>query len=172
MWSAEIKHKSIRRFKPMAKANGNSDSESKPRFDWSSVVMLVVIMVSLTLIFLVGLRIITNHAKFDSADIVAVLSPAIGAVGTVSAGVFGYSLGTRNTAEAQKTATAATEEATAVRQETMAIRNEATPLARQVERIATQAKEGAESVPGKRHLSEDDLNTLLSAAQSLAKRLG
>jgi len=40
-----------------------------------------------------GMKIMVNEeSNFEAVDIVAIISPALAAVGTVAAGIFGYSL--------------------------------------------------------------------------------
>jgi hypothetical protein len=148
-----------------------SAEERSPKYDLASVGMLAIIMLSLGVIFLVGMGIMVSEDRFEASDIVAVLSPALAAVGTVAAGVFGYTLGARGTAEAQRTATATAESAVAARREADAVPEFSTPRIKTVERIATRALEA--EVPGEtRQLSVDDLKTLLDAARSLETRLG
>jgi hypothetical protein len=131
--------------------------------------MLLVIMVALAGMFLGGLVVLVNGTSFKAVDIVAVLSPALAAVGTVAGGIFGYSLGTRGTAAAQDTATKATEQAAAARQDASAISQAATPLSRSVERIISQAKQGGEApgIPGHYAIGDPDLKTLSDAASVL-----
>lgn len=144
----------------------------KPKYDWTDFGMLFIIMASLTGMFLGGIGIIVGVTTFEAQDVVAILAPPLGVVSTVAAGVFGYSLGTRGTTEAQRTASAAAQEATAVRQEAAATAEAAAPLARATRRIAGQAIAGAPTPTGKRDVSEDDLNTLRDAAEALAAKLG
>ncbi|NIM52510.1 MAG: hypothetical protein GTO22_25235 [Gemmatimonadales bacterium] len=124
--------------------------------------MLLIIMSSLAAVFLGGIGIIVGVTEFEAAEVVAVLSPALAAVGTVAAGVFGYSVGARGVAEAQRVAGAATEEATVARRQAAA----AEPLLRDTQRIAGRAVAGAPATEATDHrlISVDDLNTLLDAA--------
>ena len=140
--------------------------QPKRRYDWPDVVMLLIIMASLMLVFLVGIALTAGKAGFtSSSDVVAVLAPALAAVGTVAAGIFGYSLGARGGAQAQQ-------EAAAVRQDAARITADARPLTRTVRRIVNQALPGAESEPGKRNVSEDDLRSLLDQADAASRALG
>jgi len=61
---------------------------------------------------------------------------------------------------------------TAVRQKAADTTEAATPLVDSVQRIVKQAQAGAESEPGKRNISLDDLNTLREMANKLAARAG
>ncbi len=149
--------------------------EKETRYDWPDVLMLTIVMLSLTGIFLGGLGTILGIAgarKFEATEIVAILSLPVGVVSAVAAGIFGYSLGTRGTTEAQKLASAATEEAAAVRQDAGAITAESSAPARDIGRIISRAREGGEVSPGSYGISADDLNTLLSDVVPLASRLG
>jgi hypothetical protein len=146
----------------MAQERVSAAQQERRRYDWPDVVMLFIIMSSLAAVFLGGIGIIVGVTEFEAAEVVAVLSPALAAVGTVAAGVFGYSVGARGVAEAQRVAGAATDEAAAARQEAAAAR----PLLRDTQRIASRAVAGAPAPEATDHrlLSVDDLNTLLDAA--------
>ncbi len=161
----------VRRVGKMAQEAVTSADAQRQRWDTTSVQMLAIIMASLTMVFLGGMGIMLYKGGFDSADIVAVISPALAAVGTVAAGVFGYTLGSVGTAEAQQTASAATQEMGAARQEAAASAQEATSLARSVQHIVNRAEAGEQSEPGKRHVSLDDLKTLSDGAAPLVARL-
>ena len=143
--------------------------DRRPKYDWSDAVMLLIIMASLTGVVLGGIAIIVTETNFRSADVVAIISPPLGVISTVAAGVFGYSLGTRGTAEAQRTATAATQQAVAAREDAATA---VAPPARDIGRIVRRAREGGEVSPGTYGISVDDLNTLLSDVVPLASRLG
>lgn len=157
----------------MAKEAGKNAEGQIQRYGWPSVVMLLIIMASLSLIFLMGMKIMVNEeSNFKAVDIVAVISPALAAVGTVAAGIFGYSLGSQGTSEAQQTANRVTQEMTAVRQKAADTSEAATPLVDSVQRIVKQAQTGNESEPGKRNISLDDLNTLHEMANKLGARAG
>ena len=152
----------------------NGDAKDRDRkYESTDVWMLLIIMASLTGLFLGGLGItlgVVGAEEFDAAAIVAILSPALAAVGTVAAGVFGYTVGTRGTAGAQESATVARQEAAATAQEG------GTPV-RDIERIFSRASEGGELTaeglkPGTYGISADDLNTLLADVEPLARRLG
>ena len=134
----------------------------------SNAGMLFIIMASLVVVFLGGLGIILGVAppdEFESADIVAIISPALALIGAVAGGVLGYSLGTRGAAEAQQ----ATGKA---REELGLVRATASRLDRATERITTQGLAGNESqVPGHRDISEEDLRTLRADADALADSL-
>jgi hypothetical protein len=134
----------------------------KLRYDWSDVLMLSIIMAALTGIFLGGIGIIVGVTNFESADVVAIISPPLGVVSAVAAGVFGYSLGARSTAQANERAAATREDAAIA----------VAPLARVARRISDDALKGKESIEGKRHVSEDDLKGLRDAADALASRVG
>lgn len=146
---------------------GNANANGGRKHDWPSVTMLAVIMASLTAVFLVGVAILALWADsgFDAAAIVAILSPALAAIGTVSAGVFGYSLGSRGTAEAQEAAAAA-------RREEAGLRQEAAPLVHEIQRITARSKKGGPGASGKHEVSEDDVITLIAAANPMGRRLG
>ena len=143
-----------------------------PKYDLPHVWMLIIIMASLTVVFLGGLGIIVGVTDFEATDVVAVVSPALAAVGTVAAGVFGYSLGTRGAAEAQQTATATAQQATTAREEVTLLRAEAERVAGEIKRITTRAEEGDQSEAGKRHVSLDDLRTLAAGANQLTTSPG
>ncbi len=148
-----------------------------PKYDWPHVWMLITIMATLTLVFLGGLGIIAGVTDFEATDVVAVVSPALAAVGTVAAGVFGYSLGTRGTSEAQQTAAATARQATTATTQVALIRSEADTAAAEIMRITGEATRGKEperdaSVEGKRLVSLDDLSTLRSSAARLTTKLG
>jgi hypothetical protein len=133
------------------------------KYDAPDVWMLFIIMAALAGMFLGGLGIIVGATSFKSADVVAILAPALAAVGTVAAGVFGYTLGTRGTTEAQQTAAVAQETATAATQESGA-------SVRALGRIVAQAKKAGDRA--RYEISADDLNSLLGDAAPLARRLG
>lgn len=140
------------------------------RHTWQDFWMLLVIVTALVTMFLGGLAILLNATSYAAVDVVAVLSPALAAVGTVAGGIFGYSLGTRGTTAAQETATNASQQATAARQDAATIAQAATPLSRSVERIIGQAKQGGEAsgLPGSYIIGDPDLKTLADAAAVLA----
>lgn len=133
--------------------------------------MLLVIVVALTAMFLGGLVILLNATSYKAADVVAVVSPALAAIGTVAGGIFGYSIGTRATSEAQSAASRATEQAGAARRDVAAIAEVATPLSQNVQRIINQARAGATAEPGHPagvyRISEADLQTLEAAASAV-----
>ena len=144
--------------------------DQTPKYDWPDVWMLLIIMASLTGLFLGGLGTIVALTDFKSVDVVAIISPPLGVVSAVAAGVFGYTVGTRGTAGAQESATVARQEAAATAQEGGA------PV-RNIERIFSRASEGGELTaeglkPGTYGISADDLNTLLADVEPLAHRLG
>ena len=102
--------------------------EQRRKYDWSDVVMLLIIMGSLLSIFLVGVWITVGKTGFtSSSDVVAVISPALAAIGTVAAGVFGYSLGSRGTADAQQVANLAGQQTAVARQDAAAVAADAGP---------------------------------------------
>lgn len=136
--------------------------QRKPKCDCSDVLMLFIIMASLTGIFLGGIGIIVGVTDYDSADVVAIISPPLGVVSAVAAGVFGYSLGARGTAQANQQAAATRVDAAIA----------VAPLARVARRISDDALKGEKSVEGKRNVSEDDLRGLRDAADALAAGLG
>lgn len=145
----------------MAQERTRAAEQERRRYDWPDAIMLFIIMSTLAAVFLGGIGIIVGETDFESADFVAVLSPALAAVGTVAAGVFGYTVGSRGAAEATRVATAATEEAVVARQDATA----AGPLRHNTQRIASRAVAGspAPDAPDHRLISVDDLNTLLDA---------
>ncbi len=146
------------------------------RYAWPDAVMLAIVMLSLIGIFLGGLAMILGDigAKdFDAPEIVSILSLPVGVISAVAAGIFGYSLGTRGTTEAQQAASAAAQEAAAVRQETAAVSQESAAPTRDIGRIVSRARAGGLSATtNKYEISEDDLNTLIAHAEPLARRLG
>ena len=157
----------------MAKEAGKNAEGQIRRYGWASIFMLLIVMVSLSTIFIWGLNIMVNDmSSLEAVDIVAIVSPALAAVGTVAAGIFGYSLGSQSTSEAQQTATRITQEMSAEREKAADTTKAATPLVDSVQRIVQQAQAGAESEPGKRNISLDDLNTLRDMADKLAARVG
>jgi len=134
--------------------------------------MLGIIMFFLTVIFIGGLIIMVNDkSKITAVDVGAIISPALAAVGTVAAGIFGYSLGSQSTSDAQQIANRVTQEMSAERQKAADTTKAATPLVDSVQRIVKQAQEGNESEPGKRNISMDDLNTLRHMADKLAAKV-
>ena len=153
-----------------------TDPSRRPRYGWTDFGMLGLILVALTLIFLVGITIIIQSSAFkadtiDSAsDVVAILAPALAAVGTVAAGVFGYTLGARGASEAQQAASEATQQANETRAQAAADIADTEVLAHAVDRIANTALRGQPTPEGKRLLSEDDLNTLVDASTATARR--
>lgn len=154
----------------MAQERTRAAEQERRRYDWPDAVMLFIIMSTLAAVFLGGIGIIVGVTDFESVDVVAVLSPALAAVGTVAAGVFGYTVGSRGAAEAQRGATAATEEAVAARQDAAA----AGPLLRDTKRIASRAVAGTPAPEATDHrlISVDDLNTLLDAAAEAGRGKG
>lgn len=148
-----------------------TDSPVQRRYDRVDAVMLATILVTLAAVFLGGMGIIvagTNTAgTFTAESIVAIISPALAAVGTVAAGVFGYALGTRGSGEAQTAAHEVAREAAAARQQTAATAGAAGSLASAVQRIHDQAMAGKPTTSGKREVSEDDLKTIASAARQV-----
>ncbi len=131
--------------------------------------MLAIVMMSLIGIFLGGLAMILGEigAKdFDAPEIVSILSLPVGVISAVAAGIFGYSLGSRGTTEAQQ-------EATAIRSETAGISQESSASTRDIGRIVSRARAGGlGDTTSKYEISEDDLNTLIAHAEPLARRLG
>jgi hypothetical protein len=152
----------------MATQPPDSPRQQAPRHGWIDEAMLATILAALTAVFLGGIGIIVWSTAFDAEAVVAIVSPALAAVGTVAAGVFGYTLGARGSEEAQRTAGAATREAATVRQETATTAETAGSLATTVQRIHDQAMGGEPTASGKREISEDDLTTMLAAANQVA----
>jgi uncharacterized repeat protein (TIGR01451 family) len=146
------------------------DSSASGGYTWLDFWMLLVIVVGLITMFLGGLVILVNATDHKAADLVAVLSPGLAAVGTVAGGIFGYSLGTRGSTRAHEAATRATEEAGAARRDAAAIAEAATPLSQNVQRIITQARAGQQSQPGAYTISAADLQTLEAAATAVQAR--
>jgi len=165
-----------------------------PKFGSSTVWMLGIIMLSIVFVFIGGLLILVltvGIEKIDSVAIVAIISPVLTAIGTVAAGVFGYSLGSEGAAEAQKTASqaqqiafTATEEAAEANQEakdaTKKAQEAATkidaavPLVRTVERILNQQAlvQGKPTASGKYEISLDDLRTITEEGREVSRKLG
>jgi hypothetical protein len=141
--------------------------ERGSRSDRATVWMFFFALAAVAGIFLGGLAILVTLTNLRAEGIVAILSPALAALGTLAGGVFGYSQGARGAAEASQTAAAATQHASA-------IERDATPLAREVKRITGQAVQGGrtERTGGKHEISEDDIRTLAAAAEPLMHRLG
>jgi hypothetical protein len=148
-----------------------SSGQQARRYGWIDEALLATILVALTVVFLGGIGIIVSNTDFDAEAVVAIVSPALGAVGTVAAGVFGYTLGSRGSEEAQRTATAASREAAAVRNETATTAETAGSLATTVQRIHNQAMAGAPTDSGKREISEDDLKTMIAAATQVTAKV-
>ncbi len=140
------------------------------KYGWIDAVMLASILIALASVFLGGLAIIVSSTDFDGQAIVAIVSPALAAVGTVAAGVFGYALGTRGSEEAQRAAGEAVKETALARQEKTVMNEAAGSLARGVTRIVNQALSGTPTPSQKREISEDDLRTLIEAASPVATR--
>jgi hypothetical protein len=156
-----------------------------PMFGWPTVWMLLIIMSSIVLVFIIGLFILVLYAvdvkSFNSVAIVAIISPVLTAIGTIAAGVFGYSLGSEGSAAAQKTASQAQEVANTVTQEAAVAKQEAAtkidaavPLVRTVERILNQQAlvEGEATQSGKYEISLDDLKTIIEEGREVSKKLG
>ena len=148
-----------------------ADESTKGKADKGKddVLMLFIIMAALTGVYLGGLGVILGIVgadEFDSADIVAISAPALAAIGAVAGGVFGYSLGTRGTTEAQRTASEA-------RERVGIIRAGAERLERDTKHIASQGLEGdaSEGKSDHRDISEEDLRTLRADAEALADSL-
>ena len=127
--------------------------------------MLASILIALTVVFLGGIAIIVRNTNFQASDLVAILSPALGAISTVAAGVFGYSIGSRGSAQAQE---AATRESATARQQMGAKAAKADLANRSVSRIVDAALSGSPTPDGKRELSVEDLTTLRNAAADAA----
>ena len=155
------------------------------RFGSSTVWMLLIIMSSIVFVFIGGLLVLVLNAvdmeSFDSVAIVAIISPVLTAIGTVAAGVFGYSLGSEGAAEAQKTASqaqqvanTATQEAAVAKQEAAAKIDAAVPLVRTVERILNQQAlvDGVATTSGKFEISLDDLKTITAEGAAVSRKLG
>ena len=70
----------------------NQPRQPTRRFGVTDVVMLTILLVTLAVVFLFGVYLLTVDARFASSDIVAILAPVLGVIGTVAAGIFGYSL--------------------------------------------------------------------------------
>lgn len=155
----------------MATQETDSPAQQARRYGRIDAVMLATILVTLAVVFLGGIGIIVAGTKtkdsFTAESIVAIISPALAAVGTVAAGVFGYALGTRGSGEAQTTANHVAREAAAARQQTAATAGAAGSLASTVQRIHDQAMAGDPTTSGKREISEDDLKTMASAARQV-----
>jgi len=165
------------------------------RFRTPTVWMLGIIMLSIVSVFIIGLFILVVYAvdmkSFDSVAIVAIISPVLTAIGTVAAGVFGYSLGSEGAADAQKTASQAqqvanlaTQEAAEANQEAKDATKEAqeaatkidaaVPLVRTVERILNQQAlvQGKPTASGKYEISLDDLRTITEEGREVSRKLG
>lgn len=159
-----------------------------PRFGSPTVWMLGIIMLATVLVFLVGLffllispQLSTVDGKISGTTIVAIITPVLTAIGTISAGVFGYSLGSEGAAEAQKTASqaqqvanTATQEAAIAKQEAAAKIDAAVPLVRTVERILNQQAlvQGNPTTSGKYEISLDDLTTITEEGKEVSRKLG
>ena len=148
-----------------------ADESTKGKADKGKddVLMLFIIMAALTGVYLGGLGVILGIVgadEFDSADIVAISAPALAAIGAVAGGVFGYSLGTRGTTEAQRTTSEA-------RERVGIIRAGAERLDRDTKHIAARGLEGdaSEGKSDHRDISEEDLRTLRADADALADSL-
>lgn len=152
----------------MATQPPESSGQRPRRYGWIDEALLATILFFLSVVFLGGIGIIVWGTEFAAEAVVAIVSPALAAVGTVAAGVFGYTLGSRGSEEAQRTATAAAREAAAVRQETATTAETAGSLVTTVQRIHDQAMGGEPTASGKREISEDDLKTMFAAANQVA----
>jgi len=154
-----------------------------PKFGSSTVWMLGIIMLSIVFVFIGGLLILVltvGIEKIDSVAIVAIISPVLTAIGTVAAGVFGYSLGSEGAADAQKAASQAeqvaniaTQEAAIANQEAAAKIDAAVPLVRTVERILNQQAlvDGKATASGKYEISLDDLKTITEEGREVSRKL-
>jgi hypothetical protein len=127
--------------------------------------MLIAILVALAVVFLGGIWLIVDSTDFASSDIVAILSPALGAISTVAAGVFGFSIGSRGSSQAQEPAT---RETAIVHQHMGQIAAKASAASRNVSRIVETALSGDATPDGKRILSTDDLKTMQNLAAEAA----
>ena len=154
----------------------NEHPENQPhgKFSIADVVMLSVIVTAVVLVF--GLVVVIpvvlpgSTAFATSSDIVAVMSPAFATVGTIAAGIFGFSLGSRPAGEAQNTANRATQQAADARREAERTQELTRPLVQTVNRIVRQAQGGgpAGGVGNVYGISLDDLRTMLSASNAIA----
>ena len=120
---------------------------------------------------------VNDKSKITAVDVGAIISPALAAVGTVAAGIFGYSLGSQSTSDAQQIANRVTQEMSAERQKAADTTKAATPLVDSVQRIVKQAQEGNESEPGNREQPERGqsvrhIQELLPAEASKSKGCG
>ena len=108
------------------------DTKPPRGYGLTDVGMLAIVLGTLILVFLVGIEIITGRttsiteggittikAGFTSADVVAILAPVLGVIGTVAAGIFGYSRGSQGTSEAHQRASQASSETAIARQEAL-----------------------------------------------------
>ena len=162
------------------------------------IAIMRIIMFATVLLFLGGLymllkapQLLTENGKIDGTTLVAVITPVLTAIGTVAAGVFGYSLGSEGAAEAQKTASqaqqvanTATQEAAEANQEAKDATKEAqeaatktdaaVPLVRTVERILNQQAlvQGKPTASGKYEISLDDLRTITEEGREVSRKLG
>ena len=131
----------------------------------STLRMLLAILAALTVIFIVGLSVMIAF-EFESEGIVAVMSPALGIIGTVAAGVFGLKEGAKEATSANEAAQAATRETGNVRAEAESAKASKRRVTAEVKRIAEASlNKGTQKDRNSRTrtLSEDDLNTLVAA---------
>ena len=158
-----------------------------PRLGSPTVWMLGIIMFATVLVFLGGLymllkapQLLTENGKIDGTTLVAVITPVLTAIGTVAAGVFGYSLGSEGAAEAQKTASqaqqvanTAMQEAAIAKQEAAAKIDAAVPLVRTVDRILQKQAldKGTPAANGKYEISLEDLKTIIEEGKEVSKKL-
>ena len=140
----------------------------KPDNRWTDVAMLGMILGCLSVVFLGGIGILVGIDNYKASDLVAVLAPILGVISTVSAGVFGYALGSRGTTDAHQTAAEASRAGADDRQRASESAAAAGNLVDTIDRIVGQAKRGGPSGSGKHELSDDDLTTLLSVSGSTA----
>ena len=145
---------------------------SKTRLDRTytanDATLLGLILVALVGITLGGLAIMLGFNQgFVATDLATVLALPVGVISAVSAGIFGYSLGTSGTTTAQQGAAEARREADSLRQE-------ARVTAGNVGRVIKQARDGqvSKNETGDFKIGVPDMRTLYSDANRLAKVAG
>lgn len=130
-------------------------------YDWRHVVMLTVLVIGMGAVFLLGLLIILDQKNsFTATDIVTVVALPLTALGTVSAGVFGYSLGNATTEKANEVASQTLLQAEQSRSDLAAL---VTPV---VQQLASLQQQGTIATAG-----SEATNRLLDSARPLSEWL-
>ena len=159
---------------PEAGANGqhsHTDAARGRGNDGVSLAMLAIIMAALVIIFIVGMALMVAFSETrKSESIVAVLSPVLGVVSAIAAGVFGYKEGSKGVGEANEGTRRASEALAESKLRGLVENTVASKIANNA--LAGRDASVEDLRPGMKLVSKDDLDTLKSAVDNFAAILG